>query len=270
VAIARSVAFPAALTAVFAIAGADAGLVLGAVGFLVVECFVAEYGRRGSDEWAACARSVFVHWAVAAVLCTALGLANCDDRSNGWAFTAVAYIGWLGPLSIFAVWQSLVPLLAVRFRSARSGQGVHDLVATAGALLLAEGLPFWGVTHILSSWGDGESFSLEVPAFLLIAVGIVAVAWGVAGILARRLWLSNVERGVVPGWRIVHAGPSGLPNGLPRIRAPRLEPGTRILVAVVAARNPFREIENAQPVALVVGGPRPTTTSRYVPVRGHG
>jgi hypothetical protein len=246
VAIAWSVSLPATLTAIWAMT--SGGWVLWALSFLVFEYFVALYALGAHNEWSACRRGLVSHWAVGGLVCLVWALGCSYDHGALWAITAVMNVATFAPLSIVAIWHCVIPSMAVRFRHPQMGGGVHDLLALAGGLLVVEGLSLWGLVHDY----PGEIRPVELPPLMLLATGIIAMAFGIARIVARRRWLSQVERGIVPGWRIVHA-PSSLPDGLPLMRAPRVAAGTHVLVAVIGAREPFRAVENVQPVALVAG-----------------
>jgi hypothetical protein len=96
-------------------------------------------------------------------------------------------------------------------------------------------------------------------AIQLVLFGTIPVALAVAAAVRvglRRRWLSSVEAGREPMWRLVDRGESA-ETDLPVLRSSTPPGPTRILACVLAVSptDPFREAEGLEPVAIVRSQP---------------
>jgi hypothetical protein len=96
-------------------------------------------------------------------------------------------------------------------------------------------------------------------AIQLVVFGTIPVALAVAAAVRsglRRRWLSRVEAGDEPTWRLLDRGESAQAD-LPVLRSSTPPGPTRILARVLAVSpaDPFRESEGLEPVAIVRSRP---------------
>jgi hypothetical protein len=216
-------------------------------GLALFESMVARWALRARDGWSAGVRGFAMHWLLAVVFSLAC---------LGWAALRLSEIAlFLIPLifvfQLAGAWQSLGAMVAVRYRNARSEAAVDRLLVVVGATAIAEATVM-ALLRLAMDRGDDVTLGPLWPEILFGLLAASLIAWAIARAFARRLWLAKVDRGVVPGWRVVDAEPDRAPQSLPVVRLPRRNGHVRVLVAVDSTHEPFRDVEMREPVALVV------------------